>query len=380
MGAGKRRVDISFDRERDALRAIASAVARVSGLPIPVPVAPPTSPPPAGAPPAQPPSPPAPPAAAELPVAAAPPPESDLARFARELQARSEALARSTEATERPARPRTPAGRPIERRAVSRHAAENASPSASGQPMPERRGSQRSGTIWSPSADRRSAEMPSTPSDATTAQPAPAASASPTAAPAEAGKPLRVHLFATDVATQTPPPDAPTVAPERPAVAPGPLADLGSHPNAARYLGSLVAAYGPLDPADESDAAWPLVDLLVIDASALAALARGNVRARAHLSRAVGSLARIVVPAAALADAAHARVAHAVGEIEPVDEANAKLAARLIAQTGRVAPSTAFAAAAATRGASAAILTADVTPATAYTRTVGRPGLYVFAV
>lgn len=361
MGAGKRRVDISFDRERDALRAIASAVARVSGLPIPVPVAPPAtpaSPPPAGS-------------------AAPPASETELTRFARELQARSEAIARTADGSERTARPRTPSGRPIERRAVPRHGGPAAASAETPGPMPERRdserrGSERGGTTWSPVADRRLGDV---------APPPPAA---PTEArsTAEPTKTLRLHLSATDApgAAPEPPDAAASAAPAAPAGPPPPATDRGGHPNAARYLGSLVAAYGPLDPAAESDAAWPLVDLLVIDASALAALARGNAQARAHLSRAVGALARIVVPSTALVDAAHARVAHAIAEIESVDAAGANLAARLIAQTSRVFPSTAFAVAAASHGPSAAVLTADVASATAYTRALGRPGLYVFAV
>lgn len=165
---------------------------------------------------------------------------------------------------------------------------------------------------------------------------------------------------------------------------------------AARYLATLAAAYGPLVPgpgtaaadadadADaHADAERRIVDVLVLDASALMALARGNARARGHLSRAVGALSRVVVPATALVDAAHLRVAEAVGDILTLDDATSRLAATLMTDTGLTLPAIALAVACAAHPAHAgrvAIVTADGAHATVLARATNRYELYVFAV
>lgn len=151
-------------------------------------------------------------------------------------------------------------------------------------------------------------------------------------------------------------------------------------PQAARYLESLASAFGPLDPQSDRDATWPLVDLLVLDASALAALARGNRLARLHLSRAIGSLARIVVPVTSLSNATNVRVAESVGDVVGVDVSTARDAARAILATRCVEPETALAVAMASHGPVAAILTAEATTAQAYARALRTERPYVFAV
>ncbi len=323
MPPEKRRVDISFDLERDALRAVASAFSRVrrpsqsaGDVSSDVPRS----------------------SARQLGVEAAGNADEDrdaieattareLERFAHELAGRGRAAA-----------PRTP-----DRRADLRHGLTRPTPADTGvAPHPGRRASDRQGSAWEPLADRRAVAPPP---------------------------------IAPTVAARAPTAVTPAAAP--PAVAPPAAAAV---PDAARYLAALVAAYGPLEPIDATVSGTPLPDLLVIDASALPALARGNVRARAHLSHAVGALARVVVPATALLDAAHARVAHAIAEIGAVDVVLAKTAARLIADTGLRSESTALAVASASRSAHGAVLTGDVATAQRYARALGRPGLVILPI
>ena len=149
---------------------------------------------------------------------------------------------------------------------------------------------------------------------------------------------------------------------------------------AARYLGALVAAYGPLPLEDLATPDSPLVDLLVLDASALAALARGNVRARAQLARAVGTLARIVVPTIALVDAAHQRVAQAVGTIVTIDRPIAHEAARLLVATPYSSAMAALAIACTMHTRRAAILSAECAALGPLARATHRSELYVFAI
>ena len=149
---------------------------------------------------------------------------------------------------------------------------------------------------------------------------------------------------------------------------------------ASRYLGALVAAYGPLSREDLADLVAPLVDLLVVDATALAALARGNVRARAQLAHAVGALARIVVPGTALVDAAHQRVAEAVGTIVSIDASIARAAARLLLETPGAPATSAIAVACAMHARRSAILSAEETALVSLARATHRDELYVFAI
>ena len=161
---------------------------------------------------------------------------------------------------------------------------------------------------------------------------------------------------------------------------PQPLAGDGSTTKAARYLGALVAAYGPLPPDDAATLGTPLVDLLVLDATALAALARGNLRARAQLARAVGALARIVVPATALVDALHQRVAEAVGTIVTIDRPIAHEAARLLLAKPGTSATAALAIACTMHARSAAILSSEGAALEPLARMSRRSDLYVFAI
>lgn len=161
---------------------------------------------------------------------------------------------------------------------------------------------------------------------------------------------------------------------------PQPLAGDDSTTKAARYLGALVAAYGPLPPDDAATLGTPLVDLLVLDATALAALARGNLRARAQLARAVGALARIVVPATALVDAAHQRVAEAVGTIVTIDRPIAHEAARLLLAKPGTSATAALAIACTMHARSAAILSSEGVALEPLARATRRSDLYVFTI
>jgi len=263
MNGGSRRVEISFEREREALRILADAIRRVSRRPAPVALAAPARP-------------------------------SPLQAFALEMQAQTSGNASHA---------RTPTAdvAPPQHRTIPE------TPAAAGEARPP----------------NRHVEHPP-------------------------------HIAATPAAV----PAAPIT-------------------GAARYLAALAATYGPVEPAN-TDA--PLVDLLLIDASGLVALARGNARARAHLAHAVGSMTRIVVPATALLDAAHARIADAVAEVVENDPECARAAAELIARTGVVSPSTALAVAFATACGRAAILTADAAGAQRLASEAGCTELYVFAV
>jgi hypothetical protein len=149
---------------------------------------------------------------------------------------------------------------------------------------------------------------------------------------------------------------------------------------ASRYLGALVAAYGPLPREDAADLDAPLVDLLVVDATALAALACGNVRARAQLAHAIGALARIVVPATALIDAAHQRVAEAVGTIVSIDASIARAAARLLLETPGAPATSALVVACAMHARRSAVLSAEATTLAPLARAAHRDELYVFAI
>jgi predicted nucleic acid-binding protein len=150
-------------------------------------------------------------------------------------------------------------------------------------------------------------------------------------------------------------------------------------PKAARYLALLSEAYGSLHPS-HLDATLPFVKTLVLDASGLAALARGNPRARAHIARAVGTIADIVVPATALLDPLLAPAADAVGEIVPIDARIAREAARLMVRAQLSLPFDALTVACAARGGAAGIVTADPSGVGALVRATERDDLYVFGL
>jgi len=148
---------------------------------------------------------------------------------------------------------------------------------------------------------------------------------------------------------------------------------------ASRYLATLGDAYGPL-PSRALAVDSPLVDTIVLDASGLIALARGNVRARAHIARAVASFARIVIPATTLRTDAQQRIAESVGDVVPVDDAQARLAAALLVRTPGADPYVALTVAALARADHGAIVTAQRHAVAALVRSAERPNLYVFSV
>ncbi len=149
---------------------------------------------------------------------------------------------------------------------------------------------------------------------------------------------------------------------------------------ASQYLATLNDAYGPL-PASALALDVPCVDTLVLDASALSALADGNVEARAYVTRAVSSLAHILVPATELRNATHQRIAEALAVIVPIDRARASFAAMLLARTPGADPYEALTvAAAAARAERAAIVTTATQSVERLVRAAERPHLYVFAL
>lgn len=125
---------------------------------------------------------------------------------------------------------------------------------------------------------------------------------------------------------------------------------------AGAYLARLRDAYGPLAASVLADEA-PFVDTLVLDASALTALAGGDMRVRAHVASAVGSLARICVPATSLHDPVLERIATSCAEIVPIDREHARLAATLLVRVPGSDPFDALAVALAARADRGAIVT-----------------------
>ena len=148
---------------------------------------------------------------------------------------------------------------------------------------------------------------------------------------------------------------------------------------AAQYLAALSDAYGPL-PSDALQAELPPFTSLLLDASALAALARGEARARAYLMRAVGCAARVLVPASALLETRLGAVADAVGEIVPLDETVGREAAALLDETGCSAPLAALIVACAARRRPAAIMTAEPSLIGELARATSQAELFVLAV
>ncbi len=117
-------------------------------------------------------------------------------------------------------------------------------------------------------------------------------------------------------------------------------------------LGPLAEATGLLD--------FVGVRVFVVDASGLAALARGDALARAYLTYASATGASVVVPATLLLDASIRDVANAVATIVGVDATVAVGAGELMARTHLALPSDAIVVAyAASRAERTAIVTAD---------------------
>lgn len=145
------------------------------------------------------------------------------------------------------------------------------------------------------------------------------------------------------------------------------------------YLATLSQAYGSL-PAAVLAEQTPAVTALVIDPAILHELARGNARARAHIARAAGALARIMIPATALLDARLAGVADAVGSIAPIDAEIARAAGELIGRARLAMPLDALTVALAARQPSAALLTTDRIGMAALARAANHPALHLLTL
>ncbi len=149
---------------------------------------------------------------------------------------------------------------------------------------------------------------------------------------------------------------------------------------AADYLAALSKAFGPLPDSAAGGSRTPLVATLVLDAGALMELARGNVRVRAIVARAVGSRARILVPATSLTDPAAAAIAPFVAAIVPVDAPLAARAGTYMARARSARPLEAFAVACAAGAAPAALVTADPVVAGALARAADQDAVLIFGV
>jgi predicted nucleic acid-binding protein len=106
---------------------------------------------------------------------------------------------------------------------------------------------------------------------------------------------------------------------------------------------------------------------LILDAGAVIALSRADVRARAALAAAVEAGADVAVPSVVVAetvrgvaaDAPANRVLKAVGEITPTDEAVGRRAGRLLGESGSSATIDAIVVATAVEAGGAVVLTGD---------------------
>ena len=150
-------------------------------------------------------------------------------------------------------------------------------------------------------------------------------------------------------------------------------------PRAAQYLGALSNAFGPL-PTDALAEEPALVATMLLDASAVTALARGNPRARAFVARAVGSLAKIAVPATSLLDPQVATIAEYVADVVAIDARVVRRAAALMAEARISQPFEALAVACASFATPAAVVTAHAAAVGRLARAADQPGLFVFAI
>lgn len=148
---------------------------------------------------------------------------------------------------------------------------------------------------------------------------------------------------------------------------------------AAAYLATLADMHGTLAPAALAQST-PAITTLVLDPSALKALAHGDAYARAHVARAIGMLARIEIPATALLDTRLVPVAEAVGTIVSIDEDITRIAGELLARVGVLMPLDALTVATAARDEAAAVLTTDRPAVSALARAAGHPGLHILTI
>jgi predicted nucleic acid-binding protein len=150
-------------------------------------------------------------------------------------------------------------------------------------------------------------------------------------------------------------------------------------PRTAEYLAALSRAFGPVPPGTLDDGAAPFATL-VLDAGAIAELARGNARARAVVAQGVGRFARIVVPATSLLDPSIATIAEFVARAVVVDAPIAQRAGALMARAGLPRPFDAFVVACAAAAAPAAILTTDPSSLGALARATDQDDVFVFGL
>ncbi len=148
---------------------------------------------------------------------------------------------------------------------------------------------------------------------------------------------------------------------------------------AVTYLATLSEAYGPLTPRALAEQT-PAVAALILDPAILGKLARGDVRARAHIARAVGGLARILIPATALLDSKLGPIADAVGTIAAIDADVARKAGELVARARLTMPLDALTVAVAARQPSAALLTTDRVGMAALARAAHHPALHILTL
>jgi predicted nucleic acid-binding protein len=126
---------------------------------------------------------------------------------------------------------------------------------------------------------------------------------------------------------------------------------------------------------------------LILDSSAVIALARGDQRARAFIGRALELGAEVLVPSVVVAetvrgrgpkDSAVNRVLAAVDAVYPVDETLARRAGALLGSRGSNATIDALVVAAAAEAGGGRVLTSDVRDMNALAR--GAPGVRIHRV
>jgi hypothetical protein len=166
-------------------------------------------------------------------------------------------------------------------------------------------------------------------------------------------------------------------APDRKAVEVGPLASPSA--TASAYLDELDARFGFL-PAESADAGDAPFDTLLMDGSAVVALASGDAPTRTYLRAALARGANVTIAASALADPRVAALAQRVAAVIDVDDRAGNEAARLISETRLRLPLDALNVACAPAGLRVAILTADPAGLGALVRATGRSDLNVIRV
>ncbi len=148
---------------------------------------------------------------------------------------------------------------------------------------------------------------------------------------------------------------------------------------AQRFLEALAVRHGPIPVAAtriETDA----IAALVMDGSALLALAAGHGRARAYAAWAVRTKVRIVVPSTAFLDPDVAAVAGNIADVVPIYASTAESATIVMRQARIHLPFDALTVALASKLRPAAILTRDPTGVRALANAMDQSGVVVFSL